>query len=289
MNHNTLPRPASTLLLLREQDTGLEVYLVKRHGRSGFMASAHVFPGGRVDEEDRTFVSHLTEGSRRQCHDLLDHATDVATAVAFAIAAIRETAEECGVLLARDPAGGPVAASAARDVVSALRQGASFGALLRERSWEPDVGALAPFAWWITPTAEPRRFDTRFFVAPLPDGQEPAADQQETTEGAWYAPATALAAYAAGDIFLAPPTLATLEDIRGAQHLQDARAQALRPLRPVCPELLHDDDGSLLLALPGDPRHPISERAQRASRTRIVMGADGRFCSKVASHGAPPA
>lgn len=274
------PLPAATVVVVREGARDpLEVFLVKRHGRSGFMAGAHVFPGGRVDEGDRAFAERLSDRLLEAAAAHLDQALPTVEAAAFALAAVRETAEECGLLLARDAGGALPGADVADEVFRALQAGEPFAALLSARGLVPDLEALAPLAWWITPEAEPKRFDTRFFLARAPSEQRARADLKETTEGEWLSPLAALSAYEAGRIHLAPPTLATLEDLAPCDSFDAARQTALRPARPCCPKLIPGDEG-LVLALPGDPLHDEPERALRGERTRVVMTPEGRFRSE---------
>lgn len=277
------PRPASTVVVCRPAPGGFELFLVKRHGRSGFMAGAHVFPGGRVDDDDAAVGARLPPAQRRAAAEMLD-GLDEDTAPAYAVAAVRETAEECGLLLARTQAGALVAPHTAAHVVERMRAGTSFADALADEGLVPDVSALSPLAWWITPKAEPKRFDTRFFLAPAPAGQAPRVDEHEATEGAWFTPAAALAAYADGGIRLAPPTLATLEDLAEHDDLERAAAAVVRPLAPIEPLLVNGEDG-LILALPGDALHESRERTEKAGasprRTRIVLDENGRFCSRV--------
>jgi len=256
-------RPAATVVVARvvpdEGRGGFEVYLVKRHGKSGFMAGAHVFPGGRVDDDDSSF------GVDR-----------------FAVAAIRETWEECGVLLARPESGLPLSTRAPIDAVSArVAAGEPFSHALGAAGLVPDVDGLLAIAWWITPDAEPKRFDTRFFFGVVPPLQrhDAGVDGHEVTEGAWFAPRAALDAYAAGTITLAPPTLVTLEEL-AAHATVDAVRAARWPLRAVRP-ILSDEDGRMVLALPGDPRHEVDEPLW-PHRTRVVLDDQGRFRSAVA-------
>lgn len=272
------PRPASTVVLCRPAATGFELFLVKRHGRSGFMAGAHVFPGGRVDDDDGALGACLPEALRKAAAEMLD-GLDEKRAPAFCVAAVRETAEECGLLLARSENGEPVAPERAARVIERLRGGMSFSSALSDEALVPDVSALRPLAWWITPKAEPKRFDTRFFLALAPAGQAPRVDEHEATEGAWFTPRAALDAYADGAIRLAPPTLATLEDLAEHDDIERAASAVERPLEPIEP-VLHQGDDGLVLALPGDPLH---ERATGVSprRTRIVLDDNGRFCSRV--------
>lgn len=238
-----LPRPASTLVLCRpaQEAQGFEVLLVKRHGKSGFMAGAHVFPGGRVEEDDGMFASSIGTAASA----LLDGLA-AERASAFVAAAVRETEEEAGISLRRDGL--------------------------------PDVDALRPLAWWITPEAEPKRFDTRFFIAEVARDTAAVVDAKEAVDHAWLTPRAALEAYARGEVVLAPPTLCTLEDLAPWSSVQAAVDAVRRPIRPVCPRLVLGDDGSVTLALPGDLLHedPTPVFAQR---TRVVRGLHGRFAS----------
>lgn len=275
-----LPRPASTVVVCRPQEGGgFEIYLVKRHGRSGFMAGAHVFPGGRVDDADHAVAAAFSPALLSAARAMLD-GLDAVTAAAFCVAAVRETAEECGLLLARTETGAFVKPAVADVVVDAMRTGRGFADALRDHALVPDVAALHSFAWWITPKEEPKRFDTRFFLAPAPVGQLPRVDRHEATEGDWFSPAAALAAYADGRIQLAPPTLATLEDLTDAPSVEVAAASVRRPLPPIEPALITGEEG-LVLALPGDALHDVAA-AVSERRTRIVMGTDGRFVSQIA-------
>lgn len=271
-------RPASTVIVLRAAKAAPELYLVKRHGRSGFMAGAHVFPGGRVDDDDRSWSDQLSADARAHAVGLVDGIDDDDVCVGYCVAAVRETAEECGLLLAKDGAGATPAGDVAEAVFEALQGGASFHEQLRERGLVPDLLGLSAFAWWVTPEAEPKRYDTRFFLARAPADQMASIDAHEVTEGDWMAPDDALRRYQAGEIHLAPPTLATLEDLSGAADLDAAIARAKRPLRPVMPVLHHQDDG-MVLSLPGDPLHPEDEAIWPDVRSRFVMTEGNRFAS----------
>ena len=251
--------PAATVVVARvlPRDEGaFEVFLVKRHGKSGFMAGAHVFPGGKVDDDDASFDADR-----------------------FACAAIRETFEETGVLLARHESGLAMTARAPRDaVVARIAAGEPFAHALKATGLVPDVDALVGIGWWITPEAEPRRFDTRFFFALVPALQhhDAAPDLQEVTEGTWFSPQGALDAYAQGEIALAPPTLVTLEEL-APLTTAGVRAHAW-PRRAIRPLITHDADGALVLALPGDSLHDVKD-ACWPHRTRVVAKDGGRFVS----------
>jgi 8-oxo-dGTP pyrophosphatase MutT (NUDIX family) len=235
------PRPAATIILCRPRANDFEVLLVKRHGKSGFMAGAHVFPGGRVDDADYDATDVPDDRARA----LLD-GMDARTARGFVHAAIRETMEEAGVRVT------------ARE--------------------------LKPWSWWITPAEEPKRFDTRFFIAEVSSRTEAKIDDHEAVAFAWLTPKAALEAYERGEIVLAPPTLCTLEDLAPFSSVEDAVMSVRRPLRAICPRMITPegkDASGLVLALPGDPLHDVRERAFEV-RTRVIMAETGRFSSAFA-------
>jgi 8-oxo-dGTP pyrophosphatase MutT (NUDIX family) len=256
------PTPAATIVLARVlPDDAFEVFLVKRHGRSGFMAGAHVFPGGKLDPQDGAFDFD-----------------------AAAVCAIRETFEECGVLLARPESGLPLTTYGPIDAVTArTAAGEPFSFALSAAGLVPDVEALVPLSWWVTPEAEPRRYDTRFFFAVVPPLQRHCAqaDGVEVDDGRWFTPRAALEEAEASRIRLAPPTMVTLEEL-ASLTLTQARTTAW-PQRPICP-VLHDDGGEVVLALPGDPLHPEPEPIW-PTRRRVVAVGPGRFASRPSPQG----
>ena len=171
-----LPRPASTILFLRDGPTGLETFMVVRHHQIDFASGALVFPGGRFEPADAELAASIGLSA-----DPL---------AAFKIAAIREAFEECGVLLAR-PRGAVEIAPAGR--VEKLDRVGPFAALLDREALVPAVDLLTPFAHWITPAFLPKRFDTRFFVALAPPDQALAHDGREAVDSIWISPREALA------------------------------------------------------------------------------------------------
>lgn len=216
-----IPRPAATLLLLRDRPGGLEVLMVRRAREMDFASGALVFPGGRVEEADAL----LAPGD-----DALG---------AFRIAAIREAWEECGLLLAHPPA-------------PPLHVQGAFGTALLERGLRPDHGALVPFAHWITPAHSPKRFDTHFFAAVAPEGQDAIHDGHEAVECAWLRPAEVIAEAAAGRRTLVFATRLNL--LRLARHATagEALEEAGRtPVVTVTPEPVPDGAGGTLLRIPG--------------------------------------
>lgn len=277
----TLPRPASTVVLLREADGGLEIFLVRRHDRVAFMGGAHVFPGGRVDQGD------LLPDAPAWC-DGIDVATarmpdlTPASALAFHVAAIRELFEEAGVLLARDQGDGIVSLqgdSAVRFERHRRQLAAheiTMADLLRQEHLRLALDALAFFAHWVTPEIEAARFDTRFFLAIAPEGQTPVHDDGETTDGVWMSPATAIERCRRGDIALPPPTWTTLRRLSKFSGVEEAwmwgrSCQVAR----VQPGFVEQADGTRLVTLPGDPLvAPLP--GFEAEETRFLLK-DGRW------------
>lgn len=234
-------RRASTVVLLRERGDGLETFLVQRHRKSGFMPSAWVFPGGVVDPGDAEF-SHPELSGLAAALELPEP-----LARAHAVAAVRETLEESGILLG----GGEVEEADRR----ALHAGElSFQALVSARGLRPNLGVLRPWSWWITPANEPRRYDTRFFVAAVDaDGRH---DGVETVDSGWFSLGELREGADSGRFPMAPPTWWTLRELEAVASLDRLPEMAARrPSRPVQP-LLSFAHERIELRLPGHPDHP---------------------------------
>ncbi len=216
-NAPAAPRLAATIVLLRDSDRGPEVWLQERSRAVGFMPSAWVFPGGRVDPGDEDGLSSPDERVPR----------------AFWTAAVRELAEEANIQLPLD--------------------------------------ALRPYARWITPTAEPRRFDTLFFVARAPEGAAPRVDGQEAVAGGWFGVGDAVDRIEAGTLPTAPPTLRTLWELRDEPDVAAILAPERR-LVPCCPAYHIDPDGTHFVLLPGDPDHPSPDAVDPPHRYAFLQG-----------------
>ena len=199
-------RPAATVLLLRDTPQGIEVLMTRRSMTASFAPGAYVFPGGGIDAADAQ--AHAQSTRRATQSDL--HLTQ-------AIAAIRESFEELGVLLARHADG----SHASTADIAALDRKAPFAAQCRERGLTLAGDEVFVLAHWITDRDLPRRFDVPFLVARMPEGQSPVADEAEQFEPVWVRPADALARHAAGDFFIIFPTIRTLEKLR---HYADVDA-----------------------------------------------------------------
>ena len=233
-----MPRPSSTLILLREdtQDAGpFSVLMLERHGSIAF-PGAHVFPGGVVDRADAHAPGAVLPAAQRWAR--ADEGDCPPDALVYWVAALRELFEEVGILLAsRDgcPLEGPLppALAALRTRVLA---GEPFGDVLAGAGVVPATERLFSFARWITPVANPRRWDTRFLVAHAPVDQEAVVDGTETVSCRWLTPRAALAEYEAGRIMLIPPTVRSLDDLARFPSvdavLTDAAARVVRAVTP---------------------------------------------------------
>jgi len=234
------PRPAATIVLLRDTAAGPEVLLVRRHHGSAFVPGAYVFPGGRVDGSD------ADPGLAARVRPLPGPA---GPELRFWIAAVRELFEETGVLLARDAAGRPAPESGrdpelARWREELLADAATLADLLAAGTWTIDLTDSVVCAHWITPTVEPRRYDTRFFLARLPARREIATDPREMTDAVWLAPRTALERCRAGRLPMVFPTIRTLEAIAPFSSVDAALAAFRgRTIHPVLPTLVRTPDG----------------------------------------------
>jgi 8-oxo-dGTP pyrophosphatase MutT (NUDIX family) len=232
-------RPAATVLLLRNQaGRGVQVFAFRRVPRMVFAPGMLVFPGGSVDAADADPAVPW------------DVPVDPGAAPALA-AAVRETFEECGVLLARDHAGrAPDADELASAAWDERRIGLAEGrvplaAVLTQAGLAAAASELHPWARWVTPEFERRRFDTWFYLAPLPDGQQPRDLGGEGERAGWLDPADALERHAAGELPMLPPTQVCLEELATAGSV-DELLSTHRAVRPVSPWVAHGDDGLVL-------------------------------------------
>jgi 8-oxo-dGTP pyrophosphatase MutT (NUDIX family) len=268
MSGDTPDKPikdASTVIVLREADGGLETFMLCRHHQSGFMGGAHVFPGGKVDASDAEAGWHArVDRPAEEITELLGE-TDAEVGLGLLVAAVRETFEEAGVLLASTAAGADLPATRER-----LHGGASFAELANAIDMKIDSTALTPYARWITPKMESRRFDTRFYIAVLPEGQSASHDGTETTSAIWLRPAGAIEDMHAGRIKLAPPTVRTLQWLAEFDDAASVIADALSRKPPFVRPRLVTGEAGWFLALPGDPEHPEND-AVLPGATRMVF------------------
>ena len=232
-------KPAATIVLLRDGEAGMEVLLLRRHRASGFVPGAYVFPGGRTDDADDD--TGLLERA------LNFHEAGVARH--FWFAAVREAFEETGVLLARAADHSWVPDTAASGRMEALRlrlldEDATLLDVLDQCNARIDFQEVVYFAHWITPVAEPRRYDTRFFVARLLESREVRADPREMTDAVWLSPAEALRRFADGKLPMVFPTVRTLEQMKEFRTTSEALdALRERAVHPIMPRLVRTATG----------------------------------------------
>lgn len=251
------PRLAATVVLLREGGAGgLEAYLLRRRVSMAFAGGMYAYPGGGVDPRDATAAIDWAGPDADEWAVRLGCAPETARAVVCA--AVRETFEESGVLLAGADERSVVAdvsGEAWRADRAALEaHEVSFAEFLTRRGLVLRSDLLAGWSRWITPEFEDRRYDTWFFVAAVPTGQRTAEVPGEADRVEWLAPAEAVARVEAGDYLMLPPTVTTLRELRG----HDSPAQALagaaeRSLAPVMARAELDQDGRVSVSWDGHP------------------------------------
>jgi 8-oxo-dGTP pyrophosphatase MutT (NUDIX family) len=258
-------RPAATVMLVRdavepEGDDALEVLMVRRNLNSDFVGGAYVFPGGSVDLADGGAEAEAA------CDGRSDAEASALLGVpngglAYWVAALRETFEESGLLLAERPAGPALLAGDPDEEARFVAERAAVNAgtrrfldLCRDEGLRLKMGDVHYFAHWITPKGAPRRFDTRFFVAAAPPGQKAAHDAGETIAEVWIAPKAALAGHREGRFEIIFPTIRNLQAIsrfRTSGDLLAAAAAASSAVPTIEPRVIADGNG-VRIVLPGD-------------------------------------
>ena len=238
---SAVPHPSATVVVMREGGGGPEVLLLRRNRATGFVPGAYVFPGGRVDAADgqdalvRCWDGLTPEGATAR----LGLAPDAnPPAIAYYGAALREAVEETGLLPGVVAANGPPgdeAVGEAREVL--LEGGASFADVLKELGARLDGAAIEYIAHWVTPSVEPRRYDTRFFAARVPRGSRAVYDRREMTDAVWLTPGAALERHRRGRLPMIFPTIRTLEDLRDFVTVEDLlahyRTRAVTRVQPT--------------------------------------------------------
>ena len=235
------PRPAATVMLLRDTEDGPAVFLLQRHAGMEFAPGTTVFPGGGVDDRDRNADIAWAGPEPAWWAQRMGVSSDLA--LALICAAVRETFEECGVLLAGPAEGGSEIVTDATVYHGARAELASrsqsFGEFLRRERLVLRADLLRPWANWVTPTAgHLRRYDTHFFVAALPEGQHADGQTSEAVASGWAAPAAAIEDFAAGRSFLLPPTWTQLDSLVSAGATVAEILALDRHIVPVRPEVI---------------------------------------------------
>jgi 8-oxo-dGTP pyrophosphatase MutT (NUDIX family) len=233
------PKPAATVVMLRDSETGMEVLLLKRHRSSGFVPGAYVFPGGRTDDADGNpqLVGYVT---RLPTINLPLH---------FWFAAVREVFEEAGVLLALDAKREWAQDTTASPELEAWRlklmnEEATLFDVVQHNHFMIDFSGIVYFAHWITPLAEPRRYDTHFFAVVIPAGRTVRPDPREMTDALWLTPTEALRRFDAGKLPMVFPTVRTLKQLAPFQSTEAALdGLRARPVEPIMPRLVRTGTG----------------------------------------------
>lgn len=241
-----VPRPAATVMLVRDTGPGLGVFLMRRHAKMEFAAGTMVFPGGGVDDRDRNADIAWAGPPPEWWAQRFGIEPDLAEALVCAAA--RETFEESGVLFAGPAGRGRSApdsivgdASVYGDARRALADGTlSFADFLRRENLELRSDLLRPWANWVTPEAErTRRYDTYFFVGALPKGQRADGENTESDRAGWTTPEAAIEDFAAGRSFLLPPTWTQLDSLAGRTVAEVLAVE--RQIVPVQPHIQGDN------------------------------------------------
>jgi 8-oxo-dGTP pyrophosphatase MutT (NUDIX family) len=263
------PRPAASLVLLRDAG-GIEVLLLERSVDDTILAGAHVFPGGKLDREDADdeVLARLDADPAVLHAQLGEPELDAREAAALHVAALREAFEETGVLMARG-----VDAPMVERARALHREGYGWGELMDALDLRLDVALMRPWSRWVTPkvpTMMRKRFDTRFFIARLPEGQVPEPDPREAVAARWMGPRDALQRYWAGEIDMAAPQIMTLAHLARFADVDAAMRDAATRRPPVIrPEPIETPTGRII-CYPGDPSHPVPERAMPGP-TRLLF------------------
>lgn len=246
-------RPAATIVLMRDLAARLEVLLLRRNRKTGFVPGAYVFPGGRVDASDATLDPWWRGLDADRAAKRLGLSGEASPGpLAYYTAALREAFEETGLLVGTrirrsaqasvDGLPDPAVLAAARE---ALMTGeGDFLGLLDEGSLRLDGTAVEYIAHWVTPEIEPRRYDTRFFAAKVDPEARVSIDEREMTSAVWLTPGTALDRYEAGELPMVFPTIRTLEDLAAFGSVDSVLEHyADRDIPMILPELVKTPTG----------------------------------------------
>ena len=291
------PMDSATVILVREvAGCKFEICLMKRRVELDFMGGVFVFPGGITDEDDcdEAIVPHAA-GISQLAEKMKVHEPDMPEEMLRGIvfSAIRETFEESGILLAYDEFGTIInfkktggdsvkRFDSYRTQVYEKKISLAEIAAVEKIKYAADM--LTPYSRWITPETKSgkKRFDARFFIARVPDGQHALHDDVEMAGSVWITPAGALEKYRSGMMALMPPTFRTIEELSEFASVEELFASAKsKRIYPRLPEF-YFFEGGYGLKLPGDPEYSIAEYKQPhipGEPCRILMGRDGKLRS----------
>jgi 8-oxo-dGTP pyrophosphatase MutT (NUDIX family) len=253
-------RHASTVVLARDGASGIEIYLLRRAASMSFAAGAFVFPGGSVDPRDQDLADAFWVGPPPS-RWAVELTSDEPTARALVCAAVRETFEESGIMLAGPDADNVVADTSGEDWeadrLALLDRSLSLAELLKRRGLVLRADLLRAWAHWVTPEIEPKRFDTRFFIAALPAGQRTRDVGGESDRVAWLRPADAVASNERREMNLMPPTIATLKDVEAFGTVAELLAAGdAHTVERIMPKVILDENDRIRFLLPSDPTYP---------------------------------
>jgi 8-oxo-dGTP pyrophosphatase MutT (NUDIX family) len=252
-------RDAATVMLVRDGVQGVEVFMLRRNLNSDFVGGAYVFPGGAVDDHDRH------ENLDPVCRGRSDAEASQQLGIergglAYWVAAIRESFEEAGVLLAYDQADHVICLDepGTKERYVEHRRAVDTGErrlvdICEDEHLQLAVDHMYYFSHWITPEGAPRRYDTRFFVARAPESQEPLHDDHEVIANLWIRPSVALERHRSGEFDLIFPTMRSLQALERFATADDvlAAAEAIQSVPTILPRLV-EDSGGYRIVLPGD-------------------------------------
>jgi 8-oxo-dGTP pyrophosphatase MutT (NUDIX family) len=253
------PRPAATVMTLRDCDEGYEILMLRRNLKSDFVGGAYVFPGGGVDPADAGPAAQLLALGLNDVDASARLALEFG-GLAYYVACLRELFEEAGLLVACNASGETVNFTGEstiarmaqhRRAVNAGELG--FIAMMQNEGLLLDLRGLEYVAHWVTPVGPPRRFDTRFFVALAPDGQLATHDAGETVADQWVRPKDALDAHARGELEMIFPTIRNLEAIAGFSSSREVLdyARSLTDIPRIEPRIV-TRDGRVSILMSGD-------------------------------------
>jgi 8-oxo-dGTP pyrophosphatase MutT (NUDIX family) len=264
----TPPRPAATVILVRNGESGLQTYLLKRSGKSKFFPGSFVFPGGVLDEDDGDILfwkDRLDISMEDVARRFSGNGLSGADGLPYCVAAIRETFEEAGALIVSN------FSTETYERVCELRPSKGL-----EKLWLKDLASssgctlsltsLSRWSHWITPRLMKYHFDTRFFVAIMPEEQTCAPDRDETDEGLWISPGEALAANLDGTVTLTPPTIVTMHELLAYPDTASLKVnwETRSWGEARLPRMINSESGSLILE-PWDTEYSPSEKDQDIS------------------------
>ena len=258
----TPPLDSASVVLLRDSAQGLQVLLLRRHQASNVLGGAYVFPGGKLDTADQSpgLLAQLSQDAVTLQKRLAEPALSAQRAAGLFVAAIREAFEECRILLGQNEENTPDLHA----LHNALTNGQSWSQATQGLSLRLHTDTLVPWTRWITPrqaSVTSKRFDTRFFITRVPEGQTAAHDDFEATETLWTTPREALIRYWEHQIELAPPQIMGLVQLARHADTASALAEAQSRQPPMVEPEPFDQDGIRTICYPGDPRHSVPHPA----------------------------